>query len=268
MKDQPKYAFKGVWISKEIWLSEEITWMEKCLLADIDALDDGTDRACYASNEYFAEKFRSSPASIANQISKLRKLGFVETVGFDGRERSLRLTDGFKQVKPASEGRVNQGVNAPIGEEKAEGNSPVAPKGAGRVKNEPSIKSKLPTTEPAIRISGIFHRKLTTEWTPKEITAFKKLPRPLDLEELGLIEEYYATHWPPTAGINILRHDVLTFLNNYCGEIDRARTWKENPKRENIKKTANNHSNGSSGRNEGTFNAGRSSQYAGVEKLA
>lgn len=71
----PKRAFKGVWIPKAIWEAKDITWMEKCLLAEIDSLDDGS--GCYATNQYLAEVFSSTPNSIKELISRLRKKGWI-----------------------------------------------------------------------------------------------------------------------------------------------------------------------------------------------
>lgn len=57
------------------------------------------------------------------------------------------------------------------------------------------------------------------------------------MEDFGLLEEYYRQ-----SGSQYLRRDILTFLNNYNGELDRARAWKLSPPppgsrsiRENIK---------------------------------
>lgn len=67
---KPIRSFKGVWIDKEIWDDRTLSWIEKCLLAEIDCLDDGN--GCWAENKFLAEKMDSTPGSIAVQISKLR----------------------------------------------------------------------------------------------------------------------------------------------------------------------------------------------------
>ncbi len=82
----------------------------------------------------------------------------------------------------------------------------------------------LPTTETAKRISDIFHRRHTTPWTDKEVRAYRALGS-IDGEELAAVEAYYAGNWPPEREKNNLRHDLGTFLNNFRGEVDRARTW-------------------------------------------
>lgn len=98
---------------------------------------------------------------------------------------------------------------------------PKPPKGGG--------ESRLPTTEQSKRIAKIFHRKVTTPWLPKEIRAYKKLGT-IPEEDMLAVEQYYAAHWPPDRDSNILRHDLLTFLNNFWGEVDRARNQPQTGK--------------------------------------
>lgn len=115
MKETHQRQFKGVWIKAEIWENRDLSWLEKCLLAEIDCLDH-PQNGCTASNEYLAEMFGSSTASIANMISKLRRLGFVYNVAFDGRRRSMRvkaaLTHKLMQDELGVEGSINPQVNA------------------------------------------------------------------------------------------------------------------------------------------------------------
>lgn len=82
-------------------------------------------------------------------------------------------------------------------------------------------KKRLPTTEASIRIAKLFDRRLTTAWSNREIKAIKSII-PIDLSDLALVEEYYHS------GSEFLRKDLLTFLNNFNGEVDRARAWKKN----------------------------------------
>jgi uncharacterized protein YdaU (DUF1376 family) len=90
---------------------------------------------------------------------------------------------------------------------------------------------KLPTTEPAKRLAKIFRRKLTTEWSDKEIASFKKISHALDPDDLTALENYYADNWPPSIDNNMLRHDLKTLLNNYAGEVDRAHEHARNPQK-------------------------------------
>ena len=82
--------FKGVWIPKEIWLNKDLSLTEKCLLVEIDSLDND-EKGCFASNEYFADFFDLKEGSMANIISNLKKRDYVFQVFFDGRNRGLRV---------------------------------------------------------------------------------------------------------------------------------------------------------------------------------
>lgn len=82
-------------------------------------------------------------------------------------------------------------------------------------------KSKnLPTSDTAKRIATLFRRKLTKEWDEKEVKALRKL-MPIDPEELDLIGTYYAAE-RDKGKEGRHRRDMVTFLNNFRGEVDRA----------------------------------------------
>ena len=87
--------FKGVWIPKEIWLNEELTMLEKVIFVEIDSLD-GPDH-CYASNEYFATFCNCSESKVSKAIKKLKELGMIEEIAFDGRHRKLRVVKSAMQ---------------------------------------------------------------------------------------------------------------------------------------------------------------------------
>lgn len=82
-------GFKGIWIPSELWLDHRLTLLEKALVAEIDSLDCSDDH-CFASNEYLAEMCQTSTRTIRTILSKLKKLGFIEEVGFNGRTRMLK----------------------------------------------------------------------------------------------------------------------------------------------------------------------------------
>ena len=91
--------FTGVFIPVGIYEMEDLSWSEKILWCEIQALSG--KGCCYASNDYFANKFHTTPEKISTKISKLKKLGLVKQVGFDGRQRQLVAcfdTDGQASV--------------------------------------------------------------------------------------------------------------------------------------------------------------------------
>lgn len=80
--------FKGVWISKEIWLNTELTWLEKIILTEIDSLDN--ENHCTAGNDYLATFCQCSERKVSEAITKLASLGFIDILGFNGRQRIIK----------------------------------------------------------------------------------------------------------------------------------------------------------------------------------
>ncbi len=72
------------------------------------------------------------------------------------------------------------------------------------------------------------HRRKTSVWSlAKEIKPFRLLVKHIHEDDLVLVERYYRKNWPPRTGVNHLRHDLATLINNWSGECDRARIWNE-----------------------------------------
>lgn len=113
----PERRFKGVWISKAIWEHKDLTWLQKCLVAEIDSLSDD-DNPCTASNSFLADRFNVTTGRLANMLTQLRDCGVIETVFFDGRKRLLRVkadfTKNVKGVNGNSEDPFTDSVKAPI----------------------------------------------------------------------------------------------------------------------------------------------------------
>lgn len=143
---------------------------------------------------------------------------------------------------------LSEGVEYPTGLEKDKDKT-------GKGSAEGKTKDNLPTSERSKRIAILFSRKLTTEWNDKEIAAFKKISKQPD-EDFDLVEEFYKSDY------EFLRHDLLTFLNNFTGEVDKARKWKAG-------KLNGSHRPNSpvNPRVAGTANQGMSSQYRGVGRV-
>jgi len=88
-------------------------------------------------------------------------------------------------------------------------------------------KSKnLPSTPQAVRISALFSRRPTTAWSEKESKALRAIGEIHD-DDLALIEAYYASE-RAKGDIGWHRRDIGTFLNNFSGELDRARAHNAN----------------------------------------
>lgn len=108
----PKREFTGVWIPAIIWERADLNCTEKCLLAEIHALG-GHRGNCFAGNEYLGKQVGGlSPVRIGAIISKLKGLGLIRQVSFDGRVRKLQTLFDAKcgnEADPSKmRGRSNQ----------------------------------------------------------------------------------------------------------------------------------------------------------------
>jgi len=121
-----------------------------------------------------------------------------------------------------TDGNASVTVGRDIAEAEAEAdkeNTPLPPKGDGEALKKP--KDNLPTNPYALKVAELFRRKPTTPWSAKEIRAFKSIPKDA-LAELDAVIRY--TRSEMAKGDNGRhRRDLLTFLNNFQGELDRAR---------------------------------------------
>jgi len=89
--------------------------------------------------------------------------------------------------------------------------------------------SPLSTWTPSklqLGVGGWFGRKPTTEWSARELKAWKDFNP--DADDLTLLDAFYSLDAPPEARNFYRRNDLLTFLNNWRGEIDRARQFFAN----------------------------------------
>ena len=76
------------------------------------------------------------------------------------------------------------------------------------------------------RLNALYHRRDSTEWSDKEKKAYLKISqRPDFVDELSRIEQYFAA-MKSDARHQFLRHDLITLLNNWTGELDRAANFK------------------------------------------
>lgn len=104
----------------------------------------------------------------------------------------------------------------------------------GITSNDPSPSDILKA-----RLCAWFNRRLTTPWSEKEeraLRAVMALETPVD--DLSALEEWYVSDAP------YKRKDIPTLLNNWNGEIDRAKEWKKNGNRQILKPTDRNFGTG------------------------
>lgn len=145
------------------------------------------------------------------------------------RKASARKADKCPHAK-----RTKSGLEK-IREEKSN-NTPLPPEGEwggvlpDRWRNIPKIDRRnhkcLKNSQMMERIGGWFNRRTGTIWTLAEgITLHAIEPHPDDVD---LLESYYLAEIH--GELDFRRRDLATLLNNWQGEVDRARIWKaENP---------------------------------------
>jgi hypothetical protein len=206
---------------------------------------------CYPGIKRIAFKARMSERSVQRIIAKLESIGeIVKDSGaglrVQGSHGGLGCTNKYRLVvtsdklapvilsPPSSEGCQTGSVRGdtamtpkPSVETSAYKNPPTPQGGNGL------FKDGVPKAREAWIISEIFHRTYSTPWSPKEQKALKTI-LPIEKEDLELVQEYYAAFWGKTEN-NYCRRTLLTFLNNYSGEIDRARQWKQAKQEVNVK---------------------------------
>lgn len=104
-----------------------------------------------------------------------------------------------------------------LGASNAPNISPIG-KGIGKSKGKGRVKEN---SELMIRMGSWFGRKPETLWDEKEAQALKHA-NPTEAEIDGM-ESYYQAEIPKKDDIR--RRDLQTLLNNWSGELDRARTY-------------------------------------------
>lgn len=92
--DNPLKEYTGVWIPKEVMECEELSAIDKLVYGEVACFVE-----CYASNEWLAKRIGRSVTTASKCISKLIELGFVETCGFNGRFRLVRVVKNRKPCR-------------------------------------------------------------------------------------------------------------------------------------------------------------------------
>lgn len=101
--------------------------------------------------------------------------------------------------------------------------------GNGREGNGKHTNGGLPKTDPweptesMKRFNRLFQRRDTTVWSAKEIKALRAI-EPISDDDMRELEYYYTMSMPKEKDYR--RRDLLTLLNNFNGEVDRAKNLK------------------------------------------
>ena len=92
-----RYAFKGVFVPKEIWVSKQLKAMEKLIFVEIYALD--REFGCVANNAHFADMFGLKERMVRGWIKSLKDKGLVEVTLDKAKDtRTIHVVGKFKRV--------------------------------------------------------------------------------------------------------------------------------------------------------------------------
>ena len=92
--DNPIKEYTGVWIPKEVMESDDISPLDKLVYGEIACFEE-----CYASNAWLAKRIGRSESTASRSVAKLIELGFVESCGFNGRFRLVRVCKNSKPTQ-------------------------------------------------------------------------------------------------------------------------------------------------------------------------
>ncbi len=233
----------SVHLSSQVWklkTPDAATKLVLLKLAD-NANDDGE---CWPSLTTISRETCLDRSTVCRKIAYLAAVGALSKVpGHTGVSTRYRLE--IKPGNPDLEGSRTVPLVAPRDQGSRTTRLGVVAQcdgGSRTVRHQPSVEPSIEPpmnhqglegngrtekTELQLRLGSLFNRKPSTPWTASELKALKVIGRP-DEEDLQILETYYRAKLPKSE--NFRRRDLGTLLNNFAGEIDRARNFK--PQRE------------------------------------
>lgn len=130
---------------------------------------------------------------------------------------SSKSKGGSRVVQPPYQPKGNSSSSS------SSSSTPISPNDS--LNFEQDQPSKVPLPFEQYEIASWFGRRPTTRWSEKELKAWGKIPKPIDPDDWKAIRWYYTQ-----SGCSYLRKDLVTLLNNWTGEIDRAKNYDPNAK--------------------------------------
>jgi hypothetical protein len=254
MSDQAPHKFPGVWFNSHLWMDKELSWSEKAVVAEVDALT-SADRPCQASNAHLAEMVNLSQVRARTIVEKLQSAGVIIRLGFHRTfaERVVRpeyskdpklsqhwinssLHDNGHAEHPRVLGNEQAG-NSRVIENEHEGCSKTSVEGARKRATEYSLESSLeqgsadartPSPKKATKKSGsTLHSK------PPSIEEFVEHGRSrgaTDQDCRQLFQIWTDHDWHDGSGNKITRWKgkLTTFVTNHWMPSDRRRANSSN----------------------------------------
>lgn len=125
-------------------------------------------------------------------------------------------------------GKGKEGKDYPGGQQAAASGQGQGANSKSKAKMTAPIDLEDPTRSRMIEVGALKGRRPDTPWSPREVEAFEAArlgacPAADFEDQLGVMRRYYAAKI--AADKDIRRRDLQTLLNNWPGELDRARAW-------------------------------------------
>jgi len=209
-------------------LPAETQLLALALLSSAD--DEGYFRADEAIIRGSCAPFRDNLASISRDLERLSEVGWIE-LGEHPNQGKIGLIANWKKHQRVDHPSASKLKDYFIRESLANTREGLAPDQGSGIRDQGKEQGGLesPAAEAAegvvrldldalrLRVGAMLRRRPDTAWSEKELKALKvvfKLKTPED--QIQALEARYRS------GDQFLRRDVLTLLNNWNGEIDRA----------------------------------------------
>lgn len=176
------------------------------------------------------EKFRHTADGLKNErMERVRD----ERIAYQKRQSELGKKGGRPKANPSIQEKGSE--SQPFSETKANQKLPSpSPSPLTPISPEPpalpSLGLEVETTPSPIspeqaEIGSWFNRRPTTPWSEKALKAWAKVPKPIDPDDWQALRWFYTQ-----SGCGYLRRDLLTLLNNWSEEIDRAKNFQPDRK--------------------------------------
>jgi hypothetical protein len=217
--DNPVPAYYAI-IPARVRYHEGISLGAKLLFGEITALTNKTG-FCWASNRYFARLYGVDNRTITRWLADLSAAGVItaEISKAEGNARRIWL---WKKTSGAIDKNVPTPIDKNVLQNTTRGNTtektPISPARRSAAKDMALLAPLW-----IQRLGNLFNRRASTAWSAKEKKAFDAIC-PIDENDLSMVERYYAAE-RKKGDKGIHRRDLKTLLNNWPGEVDRARAY-------------------------------------------
>jgi hypothetical protein len=216
------------------WAFEQRVGSPVAKLVLVKLADRANDEGqCWPGMKYLEKHTELSHGAIKANIKKLEAAGFLRVI--QRMEGNVHKSN-YYELNMAQEGGGAR--EDPLGHDVTQGRATRDPNPliCTDQKKKNKEEMNLFAAEQRKRLGAIFNRREKTAWSDKEEKAFKKLC-PIDNEDLWMVERRYLAERKKNPKDNYLRRELLTLLNNWPGEVDKAREFhkKRQPRRPDLR---------------------------------